>query len=173
MARVFVGVGSNVEPERNVPTALAAVVERFGKTQASPAYRSRPVGFDGEDFINLVIAFDSELSPASLVDTLHAIEADCGRERGAKRFAPRIIDLDLLLVDDVVTRSGGRPTLPREEIMHYAFVLRPLSELAPDRHHPVEGVSFRELWVRHRGRMDGDDLRAIALSWPDGIRPVA
>lgn len=173
MARVFVGVGSNVEPERNVPAALAALVERFGKTEASPAYRSRPVGFDGEDFINLVIAFDSELAPHALVDTLHAIETACGRERGAKRFAPRIIDLDLLLVDDMVTRSGGGPTLPREEIMRYAFVLRPLSELAPDRQHPVEGVSLRELWARHRGRMEGDDLRAVALTWPDGVRPVA
>lgn len=172
MARVFVGVGSNVEPERHVPTALAAVVERFGETEASPAYRSRPVGFDGEDFINLVIAFDSKLAPQALVDTLHGIETACGRDRDAKRFAPRIIDLDLLLVDDVVTRSGGGPTLPRKEIMHYAFVLRPLSELTPNRYHPVEGVSFRTLWARHRGQMEGDGLRAVTLNWPDGVRPV-
>lgn len=172
MARVFVGVGSNMEPEYHIPAALAAVVKQFGQTTASPAYRSRPVGFEGEDFINLVIAFDSDLGPAALVDALHGIETACGRERGSKRFAPRIIDLDLLLVDDVVTRSGDGPPLPRDEIMHYAFVLRPLAELAPERNHPVEGDSLGRLWARHRGRMEGNDLRPVSLSWPDGVHPV-
>jgi len=180
MARVFVGVGSNVSPERHIQAALSELVASFGPVDASPAYRSCAVGFDGDDFINLVVAFESELPPLELNRRLHEIERECGRERGSKRFAPRVIDLDLLLVGDEVNaggqntggqNTGGQgPELPRDEILHYAFVLRPLAELAPEMQHPVENCRLDELWSRHRARIDQGDLQAIQLAWPEGVK---
>lgn len=172
MAAVFVGVGSNVAPKRHIPAALAAVARQFGPTLASPAYRSRAVGFEGNDFINLAIRFESDASPATLVEQLHRIETECGRKRGSQRFAPRIIDLDLLLVGDAITPPDASPELPRGEIMRYAFVLKPLAELAPDYRHPVAEMPLQALWADRRQAIDGGDLRPVSLTLPDGVEAV-
>jgi 2-amino-4-hydroxy-6-hydroxymethyldihydropteridine diphosphokinase len=166
---VLVGVGSNIEPERHIEQALIALVERFGPLRASPAYRSVPVGFEGEDFINLVLELHSELAPPELVDALHEIEANCGRRRDGVRFAPRVLDLDLLMVGQMITEPGSQPSLPRDEILRYAFVLRPLAELAPDLWHPVARETMRDLWLRHRASIDQGDLRPVTLNWPAGV----
>jgi 2-amino-4-hydroxy-6-hydroxymethyldihydropteridine diphosphokinase len=166
---VLVGVGSNIEPERHIEQALAALVARFGPLRVSPAYRSVPVGFEGEDFINLVLELHSDMTPPELVDALHEIEADCGRRRDGIRFAPRALDLDLLMVGQTATEPGSQPSLPRDEILRYAFVLRPLAELAPDLHHPVVRETMRDLWLRHRESIDQGDLRPVSLNLPAGV----
>ncbi|MCP1728465.1 2-amino-4-hydroxy-6-hydroxymethyldihydropteridine diphosphokinase [Natronospira proteinivora] len=172
MAEVLVGVGSNIEPQRHVASALGALADQFGPVQASPAYQSRAVGFDGDDFINLVVRFDSSLSPLALSQALHQIEQDCGRQRGSERFAPRVIDLDILMVGDYVSDPGEQPELPRGEILHYAFVLRPLAELAPDRVHPVANCRCDALWAELRAIIDKGDLRPISLALPDGVESL-
>ncbi|WP_406672100.1 2-amino-4-hydroxy-6-hydroxymethyldihydropteridine diphosphokinase [Natronospira sp.] len=170
MRSVYVGVGSNIAPEQQVPIAVAALADRFEGVTASPVYRSRAVGFDGEDFLNLVVTFDSEASPGDLARIMDEIERDCGRERGGERFAPRRIDLDLLLVGNHVSASGERPELPRGEILRYAFVLRPLAELAPDLVHPVEGRPMATIWRQRQPEIDGGDLRRVDLRWPEGVQ---
>lgn len=146
MTRVLVAVGSNVDRERNVSSGLAALEKHFGPIRRSPVYRSTAVGFEGPDFHNLVVAFEAEESPEAVVRVLHAIEDLHGRRRNGARFAPRTLDLDVLLYGDLV-RHDETLDIPREEITRHAFVLRPLADLAPCERHPELGVTFAELWA--------------------------
>jgi 2-amino-4-hydroxy-6-hydroxymethyldihydropteridine diphosphokinase len=145
MPEVFVAAGSNIEPGRHLGAGLRALAERFGVLRLSPVYRNRPVGFEGEDFLNMVVAFETEAPVGEVAATLAAIEAANGRVPAEQKFAPRTLDLDLLLYGELVSRSA-QLELPREEILRYAFVLKPLADLAGERVHPVLGRSFTELW---------------------------
>lgn len=158
MPEVFVGIGSNVEPEKHLAQAIGLLRARFGGLRLSPVYRNRAVGFEGDDFLNAVTVFDTALGVAALNESLDAIEVQCGRERGAARFAPRTLDLDLLLYGDVVDEARR---LPRREILEYAFVLKPLMDLAADRHHPVTGKTYAEHWAGFEGGRDG--LKSVPL----------
>lgn len=148
MARVFVSIGSNVERERHIALAIDLLGAKFGELQRSSVYESAAVGFDGDPFFNLVVAFDSRLEPCEIVAALREIERQCGRDRAGKRFGPRTMDLDLLLVGDRVMHDSGIE-LPHEEICTQAFVLGPLAEIAGDLTHPVSGDAFAEMWARH------------------------
>ncbi len=144
--RAYVSVGSNLSPERHVPAALAALEARFGPLRVSTVYRCRAEGFEGPDFHNLAVAFDTAEPPEAVAAALRAIEAAHGRRRGGPRFASRTLDLDLVLWgEEVVARAGLR--LPRAEVLRYAFVLRPLAEIAPGLRHPEAGRTLAELWA--------------------------
>ncbi len=145
MPDAFVSIGSNIDPERHINQGLALLRAHVGRVRTSPVYESRAVGFDGENFLNLVAAFETDETPYAVNDLLHGIETQCGRRRGGRRFAPRALDLDLLLYGDRIVYDHG-VHVPREEILHYAFVLRPLADLAGERRHPGNGRSFGELW---------------------------
>ncbi len=145
MAEVFVGVGSNVDAEKNIRAGLIALAGTFGVLRLSPVYRNSPVGFDGDDFLNMVVAFDTDLDVEAIATELERIEAASGRERGGEKFGPRTLDIDLLLYGSEITRQGTHE-IPRDEITHYAFVLKPLADLAGDRTHPGLGQTFEELW---------------------------
>ena len=150
MERVYLSVGSNVERERNVPAGLRALHERFGPLAVSTVYECPAVGFPGDDFYNLVAAFDSDEPVAEVYAAIHAIEDRFGRDRGAPKFSPRTLDLDLLLYGDRILRDG-RLVLPRPEIDRVAFVLAPLAELAGNRLHPVHAEPYTALWARFDG----------------------
>lgn len=162
MARVYVSVGSNVRPRENLRLACRELRRRFGDVELSSVYRNPPVGFDGEDFLNLVAGFDTDMTPAQVVDQLEQIHAIAGRERGAERFGPRAIDLDLLLYDDLV-QDGPGPRLPREDVLKYDFVLVPLAELTPDLRHPVDGRRLCEIRDDFEGPDRGLSVEAVAL----------
>lgn len=156
----FVGIGSNVEPERRVRQAVKLLRERFGAVRLSPVYRNAAVGFEGDDFLNMVVAFATDLEVAPLNTALDEIEFACGRERGAARFAPRTMDLDLLLYGDRVSQAPV--VLPRQEVLKYAFVLKPLADLAPQRRHPGTDSTYTELWARYAGKKG--DMEQVPLS---------
>ena len=145
MAQVFVSVGSNVEPERHSREAVRLLREKFGKIVVSPVYETEAVGFDGDDFLNFVVKFSTNRDVRSVDSVLDEIEERCGRDPNSPRFAPRTLDLDLLLFDDVVMNSGDL-RLPRREILKFAFVLAPLADVASGVRHPETGKTFADHW---------------------------
>lgn len=147
MARVHVSIGSNIDREEHIRAAVSELRARFGELRLSSVYESEAVGFDGDNFLNMVVAFDTELDVRSVAQTLRAIEDKHGRVRSGPRFSSRTLDLDLLLYDELVSRDEGLD-VPRAEITKNAFVLRPLAEIAPQALHPTVRLTFAELWQR-------------------------
>ena len=145
MARVYVGVGSNINARQNVRGGIHALQERFGELDISPVYESEPVGLTGGNFYNLVIGFDSDEPYMQIAESLHGIEAGFGRDRDQGYLQSRTLDLDLLLYGELVIKDGNLQ-LPRNDILEYAFVLKPLAELAGDQLHPVLKRSYTDLW---------------------------
>jgi 2-amino-4-hydroxy-6-hydroxymethyldihydropteridine diphosphokinase len=146
MPDVYVAAGSNVEPEKNLARALDALEQAFGELAISPAYRNAAVGFAGEDFINLVVGFRTDDAPARLKATLERIELSCGRARNAPKWAPRTMDLDILMYDQLVSDVPGL-LLPRPDLLRRAFMLKPLADIAPELRHPTQHRSIGELWA--------------------------
>lgn len=144
--RVYLGIGSNVDAERNVTGGIRALREAFENVELSPAYRTRAVGFEGDDFINLVAECSTAMQPLELKAWLNALENRYGRARDVPKFSDRTLDIDILLWDDLWLRVPGLK-LPRPEIETFAHVLRPLADLAPDVVHPVTGVTIADMWA--------------------------
>ena len=147
MPALYVAAGSNVEPRRHMALAVAELAREFPGARFSSWYRNRAVGFQGDDFINLVAGFDSELPVRAVLGRLHSIEARCGRPREAPRWAPRSMDLDVLLYGDLVCDEPGLK-LPRPDLLKRAYMLGPLAALAPEMPHPTAGLTIGELWRR-------------------------
>lgn len=147
MPQVYIAAGSNIEPERHLAMAVRELERQFPGVRFSPWYRNRAVGFAGEDFINFVAGFATELPVGELLARLHAIEALCGRPREAPRWAPRSMDLDVLLYGDLVCQEPHLK-LPRPDLLKRPYMLGPLADLAPDLVHPTERQSIGELWRR-------------------------
>ena len=162
MHRIYISIGSNIEPARHVRLAVAALHEYYGELSISSVYESEAVGFEGENFYNLVVGLDTEQDVNAVNRTLHEIEDRYGRERSGPRFSARTIDLDLLMYDDLVLQQD-KLVLPREEILQNAFVLWPLAEIAPRLVHPLQQVTMAELWDRFDKRRQ--QLRPIEFEW--------
>jgi len=145
MARAYLSLGSNLEPERHLRAALAELEARFGALTVSPVYRSRSEGFEGPDFLNLAVGLDTDLDPFALNAWLHELEARHGRRRDVPRYSSRTLDVDIVLYEGLVLKGPGNLEIPRPELDH-AFVLRPLSEIAPDLVEPRSGRTLAELW---------------------------
>jgi len=145
VARVYLGIGSNLNPEENLRLAVRELRRRFGDVELSTVYRNRPVGFDGEDFLNLVAGLDTPLSPSGVLEQLGEIHELAGRSRSQEKFVSRTLDIDLLLYDDLVADEPPLH-LPRSDVLDYSFVLRPLAELAGERRHPVTGRRYLDHW---------------------------
>ena len=139
MPEVFVGLGSNIEPVRNLRWALAALGREFGKLSCSSVYRSPAFGFAGPEFLNIVVGFDTSRDVDAVEAVLSALENERGRD-AADRSGSRTLDLDLLLVGQ---RVDPARRLPRADVLRYPFVLAPLAEIAPGLVHPVTGMTMR------------------------------
>jgi len=144
---VYVAAGSNVRPEQNLAHAVSELEREFPGVRFSPWYRNRAAGFEGDDFINLVAGFTTQLPLTEVLARLHAIEAACGRPRAAPRWAPRTMDLDVLLYGDRVCDEPG-VKLPRPDLLKRAYMLGPLAALAPEVVHPTARLTIGELWRR-------------------------
>lgn len=156
----YVSGGSNVDPERNLVIAARALAARHPGTRFSRCYRNTAVGFEGPDFINFVAEVPVAGDPLLLKGELECIETQCGRTRDAPKWAPRSMDLDILLWGDRVQDTPGLK-LPRPDLVRWGFMLGPLAELAPDLPHPLLRRTMGELW-RDFDR-DANPLRPVAL----------
>jgi 2-amino-4-hydroxy-6-hydroxymethyldihydropteridine diphosphokinase len=146
MKLAYVSGGSNVDAERNLVLAARALKGRHPGARFSRCYRNRAVGFEGPDFINFVVELPVAGDPALLKGEIECVETQCGRRRDAPKWAPREMDLDILLFGDVVQDVPGL-VLPRPDLLRWGFMLGPLAELAPGLVHPLEGRTIGELWA--------------------------
>lgn len=148
MSVAYLGLGSNVNARSNITGGIEALRAAFGQVDLSPAYQTRSVGFDGEDFINLVARIETGIQPIELKRFLRDLEDSHGRLRNVPKFSDRTLDIDILFYDDLYLVS---PTLeiPRAEILKFTHILKPLVDLAPDLLHPIFRITIREMWQRH------------------------
>jgi 2-amino-4-hydroxy-6-hydroxymethyldihydropteridine diphosphokinase len=145
MAIVYLGLGSNINPVGNLQLAVTELRRCFGDVRTSAVYRNAPVGFNGEDFLNLVARAQTELTPGDVIGELDTIHDLAGRRRSDGGPASRELDIDLLLYNRLVV-DGDRLQLPRSDVLEYDFVLRPLAEIAPEYVHPVTGKRLADHW---------------------------
>ena len=146
MTKVYLGLGSNVEPQKYLRLGMRELSRRYGVLEVSNIYRSKAVGFAGEDFLNLVAGLDTEATPEEIHDSIEELHVLANRQRGESRFSPRTLDIDLLLYGDRVIDSGPI-RVPRADVLKYSFVLGPLAEIAPNFKHPQTGKTIAEHWA--------------------------
>ncbi|GMR14774.1 MAG: 2-amino-4-hydroxy-6-hydroxymethyldihydropteridine diphosphokinase [Gammaproteobacteria bacterium] len=145
MSTAWLGLGSNINAQAHIRAAIDELARKFVNVELSPTYASAAVGFDGNDFINLVAKVETDMSPLELRRYLRDLEDRYGRKRDVPKFSDRSLDIDILLYDDLVLLS---PVLeiPRAEILRFAHVLKPLADLDPDLIHPGERRSMGGIW---------------------------
>lgn len=145
MTTVYLGLGSNIDPHYHLTEAIKRLTEKYAVKQVSPWYESAAIGFSGPDFINLVIEISTSESLEDLAEQLRALELECGRPEDAQKNTSRAIDIDILLFGDYVgTWRGGE--LPRADVDHYAYALKPLLDIQPQLKDPRTGQPFSERW---------------------------
>ncbi len=139
----LIALGSNIEPEANVRAAMALLAARFGVTGASPTYRCSAVGASAPQpaYLNLVVRLRTDCGPRALREACRRIEEQRGRRRGADRYAPRTLDLDVLLFDDRIA-DFGTWRLPDPDLAMRPFALVPAADVAPAWRHPLTGRSL-------------------------------
>ena len=145
MQQVFVSIGSNIDPRNNIEEARIILGNLFDCT-FSGLYETRAEGFEGNDFINSVVGFETDLQLTELRDKLKQIEKKMGRTDIQKGMSDRIIDLDIILYGDQVI-EGDDFDIPSKDIENYLFVLEPLAEIAGARHHPILNNTYSEMLI--------------------------
>lgn len=148
MAEVYVSIGTNINRYHHVSVALDHLKGFFGELVISSVYESEAVGFDGDNFLNLVAKFETRLPVGELSRWLKRLEDDYGRCRDAEKFSARTLDIDILTYDDLQGDVEGIQ-LPRDEVTKNAFVLLPLSEIAPEAQHPAYDKTYAQMWANY------------------------
>jgi 2-amino-4-hydroxy-6-hydroxymethyldihydropteridine diphosphokinase len=151
-AIVYVSLGSNIEPEKNLAAAVRLLREKSTVLAVSHVYRTPPQGFTEQaDFLNMAVKLTTPLSPADFKrEVLEFIERELKRVRDPKnKNAPRTIDLDISLWGGEVFEYGSKSwRVPDKDILRFAHVAIPLAELAPDYVHPETSETLAEIASR-------------------------
>ena len=147
--QALLSLGSNVEPEKNLPAAVRELGRHGHVRRVSGVWQSPPLGNpDQPDYLNAALWLETSLSARELKESAIAeIERTLGRVRGPDRNAPRTIDIDIMLFDQECLRLGQR-VIPDPELLERAFVVVPLAEIAPDYIHPETGETLAEIAAR-------------------------
>jgi 2-amino-4-hydroxy-6-hydroxymethyldihydropteridine diphosphokinase len=167
MTAVYVAAGSNVDPERNLASACQQMADSWPDARFSPAYRNRAVGFDGPDFLNMVVEFHTTESVETVLARLRDIEVLCGRPRNSPKWASRAMDLDILLFGARIEKTADY-TLPRPDLLKRPYMLGPLAELAPLVRHPTANKSIGELWAQFD--RDAHSMTPVPITLPASAR---
>lgn len=163
MTTLALSIGSNIDAESNIRAALDALSLEFDNIRNSTTYESKAVGFDGDNFLNLVVLADTDKELDDVAIILKRLEDELGRDRQQVRFSGRTMDIDILLYGNESGMCSGIE-LPRPEVTENAYVLQPLSELLPDVVHPATGLSYQKLWQDYD--KSKQQLWAIETDWP-------
>jgi 2-amino-4-hydroxy-6-hydroxymethyldihydropteridine diphosphokinase len=143
--RVFLSLGSNIEPERNLPEAVRELKSLGQIVACSAVYQNPAVGSTPQpDFLNSAVLLETQLTPRALRAELRRLEQRLGRHRGADKYAPRTIDIDLVLYGSLTLREAGR-VIPDPDLLVRPHLAIPLAELDPDYHHPISGESLSSI----------------------------
>ena len=146
--KYHISIGSNIGDRlKNIQSSIDLIHSRINSILSiSSVYETVSVGFKGEDFFNVCASFNSYNTPHKIMNELLEIEKLLGRDRGKeKKYISRIIDIDILLVEEVVINSE-QLTIPHAEMCKRRFVLEPLLEIEPNLIHPISKVSLREIY---------------------------
>jgi len=162
--RVFVALGSNIDPERHLNGAVRLLAERCKILAISPVYQTRPVGtVDQPDFYNAAALIETNLSAAALkTQVLADIEQTLHRVRTSDKNAPRTIDLDIALFGSEILELGHRH-IPDPDLLTYPHVAVPVADLAPQFVHPETGQTLQE--IVHGMDLAGLQLRPEIRLW--------
>lgn len=163
MTTLALSIGSNIDAHSNIQAALHALNLEFENIRISTTYESQSVGFDGDNFLNLVVLADTNKGLDDVTTFLKELEDRLGRDRLLTRFSGRTMDIDILLYGNESGMFCGIE-LPRPEVTKNAYVLQPLSELLPDMVHPSTGMSYLKLWKEYD--KSKQRLWAIKTDWP-------
>jgi len=159
--KAYLCLGSNIEPEKNIRFAVQRLLGDFDKVKISNLYRSAAVGFVGDDFLNLALSVNTDLSLEDLLAYTNTLEKEAGRIRVRRgRYDSRTLDIDVVMYGDLQGEYAGREW-PSEDINENAHVLLPISEIAGGRLHPALGVKFAQLWRE----FDQDELTLERVDW--------
>jgi len=140
--QVYLSLGSNIQPEANLPKAIDLLSERGDILKVSSAWESEAVGSNGPNYLNACVLFSTELLYAKLKDQVaHPIEAQLGRKRTEDKYAPRAIDIDIILFD-------GKSC--NDKFWNQAFVVIPLAEIYPEFRNPLTQEHITETATRLR-----------------------
>ena len=143
MSLITISLGSNIEPQLNLEKATNEIAKFATLEKTSKIYKSKSVGFEGNDFLNQVILCEVKVELEETYRKLKKIEKKMGRVKNVNKFSDRLIDLDLLTFNDEI--SEGKITLPHNDILNYSFVLVPFAEIYPEFVHPVNQKSIETL----------------------------
>jgi len=147
MNRIFLSLGSNLgDRSQNLKQGIGLLEQLAGKAGAiSSIYETEPWGCDSDiNFYNQVIEFFTPLQPLPLLEVIHHTEKMCGRDPSAPRYAPRTLDIDILLYGDEVIELPEL-VVPHPNLHERQFVLVPLAEIAPRRIHPALKKNMEQL----------------------------
>ena len=162
MPLLTLSIGSNVDSHTNVRVAVKKLQTHFPDLQCSTVFESEAVGFEGDNFLNLVASAQTDEPLESINTFLKELEDQLGRDRSQAKFSARPIDIDILTYGDEVGENHGIQ-LPRDEILKYAFVLQPLADLLPDESHPQSGEKYATLWQQFD--QASQELWPIEFDW--------
>lgn len=144
----FIAMGSNMGDRKarlDMAKERIAADRRCRIERVSGYIETEPYGgVEQDDFLNAAMEVRTILPPYALLDKLHSIENEAGRERTV-RWGPRTLDLDILLYDDLILDTKDL-TIPHADMHRRDFVLRPMTEIAPYTRHPLLGKTMTELW---------------------------
>ncbi len=145
MQNVALSLGSNINPHQHIALALDALQRRYGALKTSSVFESEAVGFNGANFLNMVVLIETDESLAELLRFLKHFEDENGRSRNSPKFSGRTVDVDVLTYGQLSGDVQGI-VLPRPEIEENAYVLWPLSQVLYDEAYPGGTQTYGTLW---------------------------